>query len=63
LADKRNRRAAEEMRENAAASIDNRMRLQVSKRYIILYGAPECELTMSAQIRRILLRELGQWLW
>jgi hypothetical protein len=31
LADKRNRRAAEEMRENAPASIDNRKRLQVSE--------------------------------
>jgi hypothetical protein len=35
LADKRNQRAAEEMRENAAPSIDDRMRLQVSKRYIL----------------------------
>jgi hypothetical protein len=59
LADKRNQRVAEEMRENAAASIDNRMRLQVSKRYF-LYGASECELTMSAQIRRILPRKLEQ---
>jgi hypothetical protein len=52
----------EEMRENGAASIDNRMRLQMSKRYM-LYRASECELTMSAQIRRILPRKLEQWLW